>query len=484
MIPSSPFFCNACGAANQPQAKLCWACNQPLDASAEDSTATSAAFLSQRYRVVGMVGQGGYGAVYKAEDVQRHNALVAIKSINLSHLSSREIIEATDTFNREMLLLSDLQHPNLPHIHDHFTDREHWYLVMDFIAGETLETYVNRAKGGHLAVGEVLEIGMRLCEVLGYLHSQQPPIIFRDVKPANLMRTPTGHLYLIDFGIARRFRPGQKHDTTVLGSPGYAPPEQYGTAQTTVQSDIYSLSATLRYLLTGKDPAEPTFGYASLYPKDIPAELELLLTQMLELDASKRPASMEVVKRDLQQIQNERLLVHSRQPVRASQQTAPPAWTAGGQILHPPATRAARRGISRRTVLIGLVGLATIGGGLAVSMLSQQNPLPAPTQGAQSPSPAPTQGAQSPQVTSVSQPVYTYTGHSDIVEAVAWSRDGKRIASGSVDQTVQVWDAATGRNVLTYGGHSSPVYALVWSPDGRYIASGSYDKTVQVWGAP
>ncbi len=246
MIPSSPFFCNACGAANQPQAKLCWACNQPLDASAEDSTATSAAFLAQGYRIVDMVSKGGYGDVYKAQDVRRTDALVAIKSINLHGLSSEEVLEATDTFNREMLFLSELQHPNLPRIYDHFTDPEHWYLVMDFIAGETLEAFVNRTKGGHLWVGEVLEIGMQLCGVLEYLHSQLPPIIFRDVKPANVMRTPSGQLYLIDFGIARRFRPGQKHDTAILGSPGYAPPEQYGTAQTTVQSDIYSRAKTRR----------------------------------------------------------------------------------------------------------------------------------------------------------------------------------------------------------------------------------------------
>src|SRR5262249_45913537 len=152
----------ACGAANQPQARLCWACNHLLDTSAEESSATSAtdtvpveppasaALLAGRYRIIGKIGQGGYGAVFKAEDRQRRNAVVAIKSINLSGLSSEAIIEATDTFNREMLLLAVLQHANLPCIHDHFTDREHWYLVMDFIEGETLEEYVNRIRGCHL----------------------------------------------------------------------------------------------------------------------------------------------------------------------------------------------------------------------------------------------------------------------------------------------------------------------------------------------
>ncbi len=315
MIPSSPLFCTACGAANQPQAKLCWACSQPVAASPEDSVPTSSlapasttgleapVLLAQRYRIVGMVGKGGYGAVYKAEDTQRNNSLIAIKSINLSHLSSEEIIEATDTYNREVSLLSTLKHANLPHIYDHFTAPDHWYLVMDFIAGETLENYLHKAKKGYLRVREVLTIGIQLCTVLDYLHTQKQPIIFRDVKPANVMRMATGQLYLIDFGIARRFRPGQKHDTTVLGSPGYAAPEQYGKAQTTAQTDIYGLGATLQTLLIGANPLETAVGGpSSMPPRRIPKKLHQLLNQMLEPDASKRPQSMDEVKRCLQQI--------------------------------------------------------------------------------------------------------------------------------------------------------------------------------------
>jgi serine/threonine protein kinase len=480
MMPSSPLYCDACGAANPTQATLCWACGQRLAASTENTVSASSspveqptpppALLVGRYRLMGMIGTGGFGAVYKAEDLQRQSALVAIKSINLHGLSSQEIIEATDTFNREVGMLSGLQHANLPRIYGHFTDREHWYLAMDFIAGETLDEYLSKLRRGHLTVETVLDIGIQLCEVLGYLHSQQPPIIFRDVKPANVMRTATGHLYLIDFGIARRFRPGQKHDTTVLGSPGYAPPEQYGRAQTTVQSDIYSLGATLRFLLTGKEPSEAFPSPASSYIQEVPVELQQLLVQMLKLDASKRPVSMSVVKQALQRIQDERLHVRSRQPVRPPQQTAPPAGTAGGQILQPPATRPARRGISRRVVIVGLAGLA-IGG--ITWMFSQGSQI------IQSPQSFP----QSPQVPPDPHLLYTYRGHSDGVNAVAWSPDGKRIASGGQDNTVQVWDAVDGGNVFTYRGHSDPVAAVAWSPDGRRIASGGWDNTVQVWDA-
>jgi eukaryotic-like serine/threonine-protein kinase len=475
MMSSSLIYCSVCGAANLIQAMQCFACGQSLAASVEDTalpsvagSPASPALLAGRYRILAIVGKGGFGAVYKVVDMQRRGSLVAIKEINLRGLRPQEVIEATDTFNREVGMLSGLQHPNLPRIHEHFTDTEHWYLAMDFIEGETLEEYLNRTKGGHLSVGEVLDIGIQLCDVLDYLHTRQPPIIFRDVKPANVMRTFKGQLYLIDFGIARRFTPGRRRDTTVLGSPGYAPPEQYGTAQTTVQSDIYSLGATLRYLLTGNDPSEEaTTGSESLSLQDqvVPAELERLVAQMLELDISKRPASMSMAKQVLQHLEDERRLLHrgvlparglpAYQPLQspgyAIQQT-PFTVGAGGQILQPPA----KRGISRRTAIVGLVGvvgLATVGGGI---VLFQSRP--------------------------DSHLLYTYRGHIDQVDAVAWSPDGRRIASGSYD--VQVWDAATGGNIFTYRGHSYAVDAVAWSPDGKRIASGSFDHTVQVWKAP
>jgi serine/threonine protein kinase len=171
---------------------------------------------------------------------------------------------------------------------------------MDFIAGETLEEHL-LTHGGKLPVKEALKLGIRLCKVLHYLHTRQPPIIFRDLKPANVMLTPEGKLYLIDFGIARHFKRGKAHDTIAFGSPGYAAPEQYGKAQTTPRSDIYSLGVLLHQLLTGQDPAgSSSFQFA---PLNMPAPegLEKLLRQMTELDPQQRPPSMAAVEFKLEQ---------------------------------------------------------------------------------------------------------------------------------------------------------------------------------------
>jgi serine/threonine protein kinase len=266
-----------------------------------------------RYFIMSKVGAGGFGSVYKARDIQSGDRLVAIKEVSLLGLHPQAMIEATTSFQREVSVLSQLDHPNLPHLYEYIQTPGHWYLVMDFIAGETLEEYQSKAPNGRLLLSEALDIGMQLCLVLDYLHSQQPPIVFRDLKPANIMRTPTGQLYLIDFGIARYFKPGQAKDTVALGSHGYAAPEQYGKAQTTPRADIYSLGAVLHQLLTARDPSEAPFRFQPLRPKShsepgslntgmvdvLVNKLETLITSMLAMDVNKRPPDVARVKQEL-----------------------------------------------------------------------------------------------------------------------------------------------------------------------------------------
>lgn len=269
-----------------------------------------------RYCIIEEVGSGGFGSVYKAKDTLNEDRLVAIKEVSLAGLPARARLEATGSFEREASLLSQLSHPSLPRLYDHVQRPERWYLVMDFIIGETLDAYQSRAPRQRLLLSETLDIGIQLCAVLHYLHAQQPPIIFRDLKPANIIRGPTGKIYLIDFGIARYFKFGQPKDTMPLGSPGYAAPEQYGRAQTTPRADIYSLGAVLHQLLTTRDPSEAPFRFTPLRSKSqsdpgslmtsmvevLVNKLETLIASMLDMDVNKRPVDALNVKTELQVI--------------------------------------------------------------------------------------------------------------------------------------------------------------------------------------
>ena len=314
---TATLFCDECGAALPAHATSCAVCHTYFGTATSysavqgDSTflppflpasadgLRPGSLFALRYRILDKVGEGGFGVIYKALDLDQHNKVVAIKQINLSLLSPQKMIEATDSYNREVNYLSQLSHTNIPHFYDYFTDPGNWYVVMDYIEGETLEDKLQKVRHGRFSVPQVLEIGIALCDVLGYLHAQHPQIIFRDVKPANIMLTKTGRVYLIDFGIARHFTSGQTRDTAPLGSPGYAAPEQYGKAQTTGQSDIYGLGATLQTLLTGKEPLEFLTGGASL-DRSIPEKMQTLLKKMLERDPSQRPQSMDEIKQSLQ----------------------------------------------------------------------------------------------------------------------------------------------------------------------------------------
>lgn len=205
--------------------------------------------LNNRYRIDLLLGQGGMGAVYRAWDWNL-NMQVAIKE-NLD-ASPR----AYNQFSREAQILSRLHHPNLPRVTDYFfIPGQGQYLVMDFAEGEDLQTMMARL--GVLPESQVLSWVLQVCEALSYLHNQPSPIIHRDIKPANIKVQPSGRVMLVDFGIAKFYDPRL---VTLRGAraitPGYSPPEQYGTGTTDARSDIYALGATMYHLLTGHAPPE------------------------------------------------------------------------------------------------------------------------------------------------------------------------------------------------------------------------------------
>lgn len=261
------------------------------------------AYLQQRYMIIAQVGRGGMGAVYKANDTRFGSRIVAIKEMGQANLNPEELKEATSRFEQEARMLGSLSHPNLPRIYDAFSERGRSYLVMDYIEGKTLLEALRETRSTPLPTHQVLNYARQLCDVLAYLHQQRPPIIFRDVKPTNIMVTGKGHIYLIDFGIARFFKEGKHQDTVLLGSPGYAPPEQHGLAQTTPRSDIYGLGATLHHCLTGRDPyyAQDRFFFPPIqqYNPQVPKDLEQLVLRMVAYHEQQRPASVNEVQQIL-----------------------------------------------------------------------------------------------------------------------------------------------------------------------------------------
>ena len=530
----------------------------PLAALSQMGVLLADHILHERYRILQEIGQGGFGAVYKALDMRIADRMVAIKEMRQGSASTQEISDATESFKQEAFMLARLKHPNLPSIYDYFTEAGRCYVVMDFIEGETLEDYLAQGGNGRppgipLSVPEVLQIGIQLCSVLDYLHTRQPPIIFRDLKPANIMRASDGQLYLIDFGIARIFKQGKTNDTTALGSPGYAAPEQYGKAQSTPRSDIYALGVTMHELLTGSDPSLSPFIFASPVLPGY-GELSSLILRMVETNPDDRPSDIAYVKQELERMATGRppgLMELPSNP--ANRQNIPPvmppptpsgsyqvppsyqsedsfqrmrmAYQPDSQTYQPPyqqpyppyqQPRPAKGGISRRSVVIGLVSLV-VGGSLISQVFSRhhdghsfldrqdddQNANYGPNGNNMLPaglSPGVLLGlAWSPDGKSIVTGAgdgtiqvldastrsvrVTYSGHSNSISAVAWSPDGKRIASASYDQTVQVWDAQTGQTLLTYSDHNSPVLSVAWSPNGQQLLSGSEDRQLKTWDA-
>ncbi|MBN1812516.1 MAG: protein kinase [Anaerolineae bacterium] len=236
--------------------------------------------LQNRYRIHRQIGGGGMGVVYLAEDTRLAGRRCAIKEVSPAELAPQDRSWATNAFRQEAQMLANLDHPGLTAVTDFFFELGNWYLVMDFVVGETLGDRLDRLPDRRLPLREALDITRQLCTVLEYLHGQRPPVVFRDLKPGNVMLTPEGKIKLIDFGIARFFKPGRSRDTVNLGTPGYAAPEQYGgKGQTDPRSDIYSLGVLLHEVLTGYDPQATPFNLPR--PRSLAPTIPLIIEQVI-----------------------------------------------------------------------------------------------------------------------------------------------------------------------------------------------------------
>ena len=227
--------------------------SQPLTGPLEPGTV-----LQGRYAIERLLGGGGMGMVYLARDQRLANRPCAIKEMVDHFIDQAQRIEANEYFAREADTLAQLKHQAIPAITDRFELANRHYLVMEYVEGRNLEEEL-AARGEPLPEGLVIDIARQLCDVLAYLHGLVPPIIYRDMKPSNVMLNPNGRVVLVDFGIARLFKAARKG--TMIGTLGFAPPEQY-QGLVDPRSDIYSLGATLHYVLTGRDPEKfPPFSF-------------------------------------------------------------------------------------------------------------------------------------------------------------------------------------------------------------------------------
>ena len=270
--PTGP-VCPVCGRANRLEAHFCLHCGHRLGIPqvvppkvfpvpmlpSELERLQIGTRLADRYVIMRRLGGGGMGTIYLVEDTRLFGQKLALKELLDWFTDPSERQQAIQQFEREAQLLASLRHRNFPLITDYFSAFGRHYLVMEFIEGQTL-TEVLESSPDFLPVDTVIGWIRQLCDVLDYLHSRQPPIIFRDLKPSNIMLTNDGTIKLIDFGIARAFTSGKQADTAALGTVGYAPPEQYGKGQTDARSDIYALGVTMHHLLTKYDPTSgPAF---------------------------------------------------------------------------------------------------------------------------------------------------------------------------------------------------------------------------------
>jgi Tol biopolymer transport system component len=435
--------------------------------------------LNNRYRIQGQLGKGGMGAVFLAFDETLHLNVAVKQNLNLSPESERQ-------FLREARLLATLRHPNLPRVTDYFVLESNQYLVMDYVQGEDLHTVASRQPP---TVPEVISWGVAVCNALEYLHSRQPPIIHRDVKPSNLKLQPDGSVVLVDFGIAKEASQGQTSTGARGLTPGFSPPEQYGGTRTDARSDQYALAATVYTLLTGRAPAdsiERMLNKEQLIPvrtlnPSVPAYVEEALQRALAIEQEARFPNIATFRDVL------------RGAVPASTVAAP---RPGGA----PTVRAAATAPPRR--LSPWLGLAAVGGAILVlgggagaialvaRLVASNRPTATPVSlaagsgatAAETSTPVPP--SQTPTPTLTATPTYTPTSTATPERPLIGG--GGRIAfvSDREGGLLQVWtmypDGSDPRQ-LTFGpGNKSRPR---WSPDGsRILFVGPSDSTgLDLW---
>lgn len=311
MTEPTEVLCPKCHKANVRRARYCQHCGHDVVLNND----------GPRYFITRVIKEGGQGAVFEAIDDA--GKTYAVKQMLDRFADPRERLEAVDRFAAESRILETLSHPRIPRVYTAYQDEGFHYLVMDFVRGEDLEDRIRRSRS--IDEAQVLVWADQICDVLGYLHGRTPPIIFRDMKPSNVMIEPDGGVKLIDFGIAKAFDP-KRQSGTQIGTPGYAPPEQYqGLA--TPASDIFALGATLHHALTGRDPRdEQPFSFPAVYglKPSVSRRVSEAITRALQMDPEKRFANVDEFRAALIPPKPAQVRVQPQRPVAAAASVAAP----------------------------------------------------------------------------------------------------------------------------------------------------------------
>ncbi len=317
--------CPYCGAENRPGVRFCYNCGKqlnPLDTTSTSSPISTsgtartggnsrsitpgARLQGGRYVVRKILGQGGMGAALLATDLRLDSKPVVIKELISDNTDPTTLQEDVRNFKREMSTLAHLDHPLIPNVTDHFQEGPRYFMVQEYVDGENLEDRMDRINQP-MKEREALGYASEVLDILDYLSQETPPIVHRDIKPANIIiGNKDKRAHLVDFGIARAdvARHAQRKQTSALGTPGYAPPEQYqGNADP--RSDLYALAATLHHLLTNRDPRNhPPFTYPPVRTQNpqLSSEIERVLTKALNNDINQRYQSAAAMKREVDDI--------------------------------------------------------------------------------------------------------------------------------------------------------------------------------------
>ena len=297
--------CPTCSKENQSGTRICSSCNTVISDSFSRAILSAGTIIKERYKITKLIKTGGMGAVYLGSD-DKSKKKIAIKELFVNPLKDRDKYFIT-RFQRETSLLSELVHPGLPRVTDYFHYESNYFIIMDYVEGKDLENILKERGNPGLPEDEVITWGIEICSILTYLHSRTPPVIYRDIKPANIIiREADKKAILIDFGLARPVTDGMSGGKTAIGTVGYSPPEQYN-GRLKAESDIYALGATMHHLLTGRFPDIP-FRFSPLRKinPQISGYVEAVIMKAVEFEVKERFSSASNMKEALANIKDNR----------------------------------------------------------------------------------------------------------------------------------------------------------------------------------